>query len=205
MPSYHPDLPQGHDLSCSDWPWQGGHHSCLYEVPVLNWDCYGGHWGFLSNACVYCMHINCSWNFHQNIFTLTISFIVLNAAIEFVLIYRSHPVLGDTTQSFTFLLITFSGDLFLNLQHRILHLIPTFNCLKANFKDYISTFCKLQSKTRGERLNKTKNVCHKFCLDLMLQSYPGFSVFSKKIWKIVVAYVVTMKHVCTLYITAWSQ
>ncbi len=38
------------------------------------------------------MHINYSWNFHQNIFTLTISFIVLNAAIEFVLIYRPHPV-----------------------------------------------------------------------------------------------------------------
>ncbi len=38
------------------------------------------------------MHINYSWNFHQNIFTLTIYFIVLNAAIEFVLIYRPHPV-----------------------------------------------------------------------------------------------------------------
>ncbi len=38
------------------------------------------------------MQINYSWNFHQNIFTLTISFIVLNAAIEFVLIYRPHPV-----------------------------------------------------------------------------------------------------------------
>ncbi len=38
------------------------------------------------------MHINYSWNFHQNIFTLTIFFIVLNAAIEFVLIYRPHPV-----------------------------------------------------------------------------------------------------------------
>ncbi len=38
------------------------------------------------------MHINYSWNFHQNIFTLTIFFIVLNAAKEFVLIYRPHPV-----------------------------------------------------------------------------------------------------------------
>ncbi len=38
------------------------------------------------------MHINYSWNFHQNIFTLTISFIVLNAAIEFDLIYRPYPV-----------------------------------------------------------------------------------------------------------------
>ncbi len=38
------------------------------------------------------MHINYSWNFHKNIFTLTISFIVLNAAIEFVLIYHPHPV-----------------------------------------------------------------------------------------------------------------
>ncbi len=45
MPSYHPDLPQGHDLSCSDWPWQGGHHSHLHEVSVLDWGCYGGHWG----------------------------------------------------------------------------------------------------------------------------------------------------------------
>ncbi len=47
---------------------------------------------FLSNKCVYYMHINNSWNFHQNIFTLTITFIVLNTAIEFVLIYRPHPV-----------------------------------------------------------------------------------------------------------------
>ncbi len=41
------------------------------------------------------MHINYSWNFHQNIFTLTIYFIVLNAVIEFVLIYRPHPVIAS--------------------------------------------------------------------------------------------------------------
>ncbi len=100
MPSYHPDLPQGHDLSCSDWPWQGGHHSCLQEVSVLDWGCYVRPLGFLSNKCVYYTHINYSWNFHQNIFTLTISFIVFNAAIEFVLIYRPHPVYGVEFQSF---------------------------------------------------------------------------------------------------------
>ncbi len=106
MPSYHPDLPQGHDLSCGDWPWQGGRHSYLQETSVLEWGCYGGHWGFLSNKCVYYMHINYSWNFHQNIFTLTISFIVLNAAIEFVLIYRPHPVLDPPlTLSFTSLFV----------------------------------------------------------------------------------------------------
>ncbi len=48
--------------------------------------------GFSSNKCVIYMNINFSWNFHQKVFTLTISFIVLNASIEFVLIYRPHPV-----------------------------------------------------------------------------------------------------------------
>ncbi len=38
------------------------------------------------------MNINFSWNFHQKVFTLTISFNGLNASIEFVLIYRPHPV-----------------------------------------------------------------------------------------------------------------
>ncbi len=38
------------------------------------------------------MHIKFSWNFHQNVFTLTIYFIALNVAIVFVLIYRPHPV-----------------------------------------------------------------------------------------------------------------
>jgi hypothetical protein len=50
---------------------------------------------FSSNKCVHYMHINFPRNFHQNIFTPTISFIVLNAAIEFVLIYRPHPVYED--------------------------------------------------------------------------------------------------------------
>ncbi len=63
--------------------------------------------GFLSNKCVYYMHINYSWNFHQNIFTLTISFIVLNAAIEFVLIFRPHGIyikkfIGKTLINSTF-------------------------------------------------------------------------------------------------------
>jgi hypothetical protein len=48
--------------------------------------------GFSSNKCVYYMHIKFSLNFHQNVFTLTIYFIALNVAIEFVLIYRPHPV-----------------------------------------------------------------------------------------------------------------
>ncbi len=48
--------------------------------------------GFSSNKYVFYMHINFSWNFHQNVFTLTISFIDLNNFIELVLIYRPHPV-----------------------------------------------------------------------------------------------------------------
>ncbi len=40
------------------------------------------------------MHIHFLWNFQQDIFTLTIYFIVLNVSVEFVLIYRPHPVQG---------------------------------------------------------------------------------------------------------------
>ncbi len=38
------------------------------------------------------MRVNISWNFHSNESTLTICFIVLNRSVEFVLIYRPHPV-----------------------------------------------------------------------------------------------------------------
>ncbi len=38
------------------------------------------------------MSINFSWKFHQKVLTLTISFFVLNDSIEFVPIYRPHPV-----------------------------------------------------------------------------------------------------------------
>ncbi len=38
------------------------------------------------------MHLHFSWNFQWDMFTLTIYFIVLNVYIEFVLIYRPHPV-----------------------------------------------------------------------------------------------------------------
>jgi len=38
------------------------------------------------------MNINFPWKFHQNVFSLTITFIVLNVSTEFVLIYRPHPV-----------------------------------------------------------------------------------------------------------------
>ncbi len=48
--------------------------------------------GFSWNKCVFYMHINFPWKFHQNVFTLTITFIVLNVSTEFVLIYRPHPV-----------------------------------------------------------------------------------------------------------------
>ncbi len=41
------------------------------------------------------MHINFPWKFHQNVFTLTITFIVLNVSTEFVLIYRPHPVVVE--------------------------------------------------------------------------------------------------------------
>ncbi len=56
--------------------------------------------GFSLNKCVIYMIINFSWNFHQKVFTLTISFIVLNASIEFVLIYRPHPVLNRLSYCF---------------------------------------------------------------------------------------------------------
>ncbi len=46
------------------------------------------------------MHINFPWKFHQYVFTLTITFIVLNVLTEFVLIYRPHPVLLRDEQSF---------------------------------------------------------------------------------------------------------
>ncbi len=48
--------------------------------------------GFSLNKYVCYMHIYLPWNFHQNVLTLTISFIDLNASIWFVLIYRPHPV-----------------------------------------------------------------------------------------------------------------
>jgi hypothetical protein len=41
------------------------------------------------------MKLNFSWKFHQKVLSLTISFIVLNDSIEFVLIYRPHPVLAS--------------------------------------------------------------------------------------------------------------
>jgi hypothetical protein len=37
------------------------------------------------------MHMKFSLNLHQNVFTLTIYFITLNVAIEFVLNYHPHP------------------------------------------------------------------------------------------------------------------
>ncbi len=46
------------------------------------------------------MNINFSWKFHQKVLTLTITFIVLNDSIEFVLIYRPHPVF-DAPVTFT--------------------------------------------------------------------------------------------------------
>ncbi len=48
--------------------------------------------GFSLNKCVIYMHINFPWKFHQNLVTLTITFIVLNVSPEFVLIYHPHPV-----------------------------------------------------------------------------------------------------------------
>jgi hypothetical protein len=38
------------------------------------------------------MHINFFWNFHSNVYILTIYFIALNESVGFVLIYRPHPV-----------------------------------------------------------------------------------------------------------------
>jgi hypothetical protein len=46
------------------------------------------------------MHINIFCNFLSNVFTLTICFIVLNTAVEFVLIYRPHPVLYLGTRTY---------------------------------------------------------------------------------------------------------
>ncbi len=70
---------------------------------------------FLSNKCVIYMNINFSWNFHQKVFTLTISFNGLNASIEFVLIYRPHPVcipINETVISQTELLYSVSQFLY---------------------------------------------------------------------------------------------
>ncbi len=55
--------------------------------------------GFLSNKCTWYMNINFSWKFHQKVLTLTIYFMVLNDSIEFVLIYRPHPVASPTDGS----------------------------------------------------------------------------------------------------------
>ena len=46
----------------------------------------------LLNKCVCNTHINFFWNFHSNVYTLTIYFIALNESVGFVLIYRPHPV-----------------------------------------------------------------------------------------------------------------
>jgi hypothetical protein len=48
--------------------------------------------GFSLDKCVFYMHINFPRKFHQNVFTLTSTFFVLNVSTEFVLIYRPHPV-----------------------------------------------------------------------------------------------------------------
>ncbi len=46
------------------------------------------------------MHINFPWKFHQNVFTLTITFIVLNVSTEFVLIYRRTVYVRDINKRF---------------------------------------------------------------------------------------------------------
>jgi hypothetical protein len=66
---------------------QGTFYSIEYIRLSRNTSCT-----FSSNKYVYYMHIKFSWNFCQNVFTLTIYFIALNVAIEFVLIYRPHRV-----------------------------------------------------------------------------------------------------------------
>ncbi len=38
------------------------------------------------------MYLHFIWNFQQDMFILTICFIVLNVYVEVVLIYRPHPV-----------------------------------------------------------------------------------------------------------------
>ncbi len=44
------------------------------------------------NKCEYNMYMNFFWNFHSNVWNLTIYFIDLNVSVGFVLIYRPHPV-----------------------------------------------------------------------------------------------------------------
>jgi hypothetical protein len=51
--------------------------------------------GFSLNNCVCYMNIN----FPRNVFTLTITFIILNVSTEFVLIYCLHPVLGKNNDN----------------------------------------------------------------------------------------------------------
>jgi hypothetical protein len=49
--------------------------------------------GVFIKKCGCYMNINFFRNFHQKVFTLSISIIVLNASVEFVLINRPHPVI----------------------------------------------------------------------------------------------------------------
>ncbi len=47
------------------------------------------------------MHIHFSWNFKSDVYTLTIYFIALNVSVEFVLIYRPHPVHASGSEEIT--------------------------------------------------------------------------------------------------------
>jgi hypothetical protein len=67
------------------------------------------------------MIINFSENFYQKVFTLTFSFIVLYASIEFVLIYRPHPVKYPTslkTTSWELFLLVRQSSAVCKIQHQ---------------------------------------------------------------------------------------
>jgi hypothetical protein len=82
------------DLRGNDQHGHGGRHPRLQEVPASELRLLWRPVGIFLKKCVWNMHVNFFWNFHSNVFTLTIWFIAWNMSVEFVLIYRPHPVYG---------------------------------------------------------------------------------------------------------------
>ncbi len=74
------------------------------------------------------MNINFSWNFHQKVFTLTISFNGLNASIEFVLIYRPHPVYETFLEPTIMTEITMAGKAQLSMLKALWSSPPELDC-----------------------------------------------------------------------------
>jgi hypothetical protein len=100
------------DLTGNDQQGHGGRHPRLQEVPASELRLLWRPVGIFLKKCVWNMHVNFFWNFHSNVFTLTIWFIVLNMSVEFVLIYRPHPVyaLGKFSKKISLSFLPFSPE-----------------------------------------------------------------------------------------------